>query len=54
MLGIVQPAGAQLGVDRLSLGDHGLEIVGDQDLEAAAEELPGSLAASDHRDQVWE
>ena len=51
VLGVVQPALAQLRVDRVGVGDHRLHVVGDQDLEAAAEERPGRLTTGDHRGQ---
>ena len=51
MLGVVQPARRQPRVDRIGLGDHGLQVVGDQHLERAAEERPRRLAAGDHRGQ---
>lgn len=51
MLGIVQPPRREPRVDRVGGGDHGLEVVGDQDLEDTAEESPGRLTAGDHRSQ---
>ncbi|MDA4085600.1 hypothetical protein MHAS44199_07945 [Mycolicibacterium hassiacum DSM 44199] len=51
MAGVVQPALAELRVDRIGGGDHRFEIVGDQHREHAPEELPRRLASGDHRGQ---
>ena len=51
MLGVVQPALGQARVHRVGVGDDGLHVVGDQDLEDPLEERPRRFTAGDDRHQ---
>jgi hypothetical protein len=54
VLGLVQPALRQPQVDRVRLGHHRSQAVGDQDLEDIAEESPRRLTAGDTAPRVCE
>jgi hypothetical protein len=48
-LGVLQPLPVPPRLQPVRPVDHGLQVVGDEDGEDPAEELPGRLAARDHR-----
>jgi hypothetical protein len=51
MTGIVEPPVSELRIDRISSGDHRLEVVRNEDGEDPAEEFPRRLTSGDHRRQ---